>query len=119
MTKTQLLTTISNTCDCDHEHGCGGSCWDDVVECFAIDTAHLFDKSEYGWWRVSDLPVWDGTMSGISQAKNAVELLRLMTVRGEWILRYRVTATKIVALLSHHDCPTGGTLTVRPLKGDR
>jgi len=119
-TDTDLFTEITNDCICADDEGdpsdeCFG-CWDDELAYFEEQTQALRDKSDYGWWRVEGLPLWDGAVSGIGHAKNAEELLGLMTVRGDWKLGYRVTDTEIIGRLGHHD--GSGVLTARPLEGD-
>lgn len=86
---------------------------------FTTDVQPLFDLAESfdnGYeWGIVGFPVWDGTVDGRFEAKDAKTLLRAITVDSEWILRYEVKDGTLFASLSHHDAPTGGAMTVKPL----
>ena len=46
---------------------------------------------------------------------DAKELLRAITVNGDWQLSYCVEGETLHCLLSHHDVPTGKGFTVEPI----
>jgi hypothetical protein len=76
-------------------------CWDDQLSIFAEDTAELRQISPT--WRVDGLPLWNRTVSGSITVKVVSDLIRGITVNGEWSLRYKVTPTHLWCYLSHHD----------------
>lgn len=97
---------------------CYGDCWDDTVQDFYSITEHLFTDHRQVF-SIVGFPVWNGTVNGRFTARNAEELLDAMTPnRTEWRMEVTVHADRIVARLSHHDCPTGGTMTVTPISED-
>ena len=115
---------LSNLCSCevyDEDNDtfspspeCLGDCWEDNLMLFAEAIKPLFDAAESWWWRIEDLPLWNQNSSGYIKAKTPEDLLRGMTIRGEWHLCGFVKEDHIKALLSHHDAPTGGWITARP-----
>lgn len=118
--------TITNLCTCsryDEEQGdfvpsndCDGSCWDMTVEDFERDTESLFGSDfTTNLWRVEGFPTWNGSVSGFVEAHNAFLLLRAITPNSEWTLRYEVKDGQLDCVLSHHDAPTGGHMTVTPV----
>lgn len=120
----ETMTEIQNTCACvtfDEDAGewkeapeCWGDCWSDQVEQFGIDTEHLFVEHNQGF-RITGFPVWNGTIDGTFSARTPEELLRAITPdRTEWRLRYTVEGNTLNCVLSHHDAPTGGRMTVTP-----
>ena len=117
-----------NTCSCEvydpetdestPADDCYGDCWEDTVQDFTNITEHLFTEWNQGF-SIVGFPVWNGTIDGRFTARNAKELLNAMTPdRTEWRMEVTVHADRIVARLSHHDCPTGGTMTVTPISDD-
>jgi len=118
-----------NTCSCgsyndetdefEPANDCYGDCWHDTVQDFENITEHLFTENNQGF-RIVGFPTWNGTVDGYFSARNATELLNSITPdRTEWRLEVTVHADRIVARLYHHDCPTGGTMTVTPFsEGD-
>lgn len=114
---------ITNTCTCtvyDEETGehtdepaeyCDGWCWDCATEQFAQDTKTFRESNETGWWKVSNLRLWNGDASGYFYAKpdNVLEILRGMTVNSAWILRYTPYDDRIEYSLSHHDAMGSAT----------
>lgn len=121
--------SISSECSChrfDEETRdfvpspeCYGDCVDDLRylwrEIIIQEIWHLYQTR---FWQIEGFPVWDGTRSGVIDAKDEMDLLYGMTPRAtEWTLRGFVDARKgeIRAMLSHHDCPTGGWMTIRPM----
>ena len=115
-------TEITNECSCmnydedtdtfTQSDYCHGDCWDDTLEMFSYDVADLMEKNESGIWRVEGLPLWNGSVDGYGEAFTAEELLRMITVNSSWILRYSIDNDEIHAVLSHHDVPTGGKMTI-------
>lgn len=120
-----MLKTITNSCTCvsyDEDKGdfiespeCWGDCWDCTVEDFEEDTKLLFDKLETNLWEVTGFPTWSGPISGVVEAHNAFLLLGVITPNTEWTLQYEVKDELLECVLSHHDAPTGGRMTVRPI----
>lgn len=125
---TTTTATLTNTCTCvtyNDDSGdwevapeCWGDCWDCQVEDFTNITEHLFTDNEQGF-TITGFPVWNGTRDGYFLARNAEELLRNITPdRTEWTLRLTVYPTHLTGVLSHHDAPTGGLITVTPFSQD-
>ena len=110
-----LKGTITNGCTCtvyDETTGeyteelsteCYGDCWEYSVEDFTNVTQELRDSNETGWWKVSNLRLWNGEVSGYFHAEKVTDLLTGMTVRGDWTMRYEVFSDRIEYSLSHHD----------------
>jgi len=126
MTDTLTLKgTITNTCSCvsyNEETGdwqdapeCWGDCWECSVEDFANLTESLRDNNLTDYWKVENLRLWNGEVSGHFQAKTVTDLLRGMTVNSEWTMRYEVFTDRIEYSLSHHDSPMGSTSVLRPV----
>lgn len=113
----------TNTCTCqDYDDDtdeyidsnyCFGDCWDQTLEDFDQITSDLFDKNETGWWKVSNLLLWNGEVGGYFPATNVKELINGMTVRSEWIMTGEVFDDRIEYSLSHHDAPMGSATTLR------
>ena len=125
---TTTTATLTNTCTCvtyNDDSGdwevapeCWGDCWDCQVEDFTNITEHLFSDNEQGF-TITGFPVWNGTRDGYFLARNAEELLRNITPdRTAWTLRLTVYPTHLTGVLSHHDAPTGGLITVTPFSQD-
>jgi hypothetical protein len=115
---------ISTTCECEAPEGwaddfpdtewqgCDGECYDDAIYfaelAFGDTLAAPFGSRHL--WRISGLPLWDGTASGVAEVRTVREWVQAVTVRGEWRLEWSVTDNRTVALrLWHHDAPTGGS----------
>ena len=120
---TLILTgEITNTCTCtvydevtgEHtdeptEH-CWGYCWDYAVEDFSNVTEDLRNSNETGWWKVSDLRLWHGEVSGYFYAETTEKLIDGMTVNSAWSMRYTVFPDHIEYSLSHHDAMGSATV---------
>ena len=109
---------ITNNCTCTGEDGeytddCYG-CWNDVLADFNENTKHLLDIAD-GNFFIDGLPLWNYNVSGNFTVKNTEELLRAITIRGDWTLRYSVDNDTLYCRLSHHDVPTGRSFTVKPV----
>lgn len=131
---TDTRIEITNTCTCavydpdtDEFYDsveCWGDCWDMVCEDFADDISPLMQANETGWWKVTDLRLWNREQSGYffadtsclanenpqhtrtdTACKVATEILHKMTVDSEWTMRYKVNADTLTVeySLSHHD----------------
>ena len=113
---------ITNGCNCltyedengnevsiDDTYTCFGDCWDFAVEDFAMVTEALRNSNETSWWKVTDLRLWNGNVSGYFYADTVAKLIEGMTVRSEWIMRYEVFADRIEYSLSHHDAMGSAT----------
>jgi hypothetical protein len=132
MTTKQITGEITNTCTCnlyeedgevksiDETYGstCFGDCWEFAVEDFAMVTETLRDSNETGWWRVENLRLWNGEVSGLFDANTVAKLIEGMTVRGEWTMHYEVFDDRIEYSLSHHDAPTGSKSVLRCVSKD-
>jgi hypothetical protein len=108
---------ITNSCTCllfeedgeeksvDTEYGssCYGDCWEFAVEDFAMVTEELRHSNETNWWKVKNLRLWNGEVSGYFHAKTVADLIEGMTVRSDWRMTYEVFADRIEYSLSHHD----------------
>jgi hypothetical protein len=120
-----LKGTITNTCSCvsyNEETGylqeateCEGLCWEYSVEDFANVTEALRNNNLTDYWKVENLRLWNGEVSGHFQAKTVTDLLLGMTVRSEWTMRYEVFTDRIEYSLSHHDAPMGSKSVLRPV----
>lgn len=117
-TETLARGTISNTCLCEPEDGypeCSGECYEDDVYFWNLALTETMD-ADFGngqsVWRVSGFPVWNGATSGIAVIRTTDDLLRALTVRGEWRLEWRVISPTTISLtIWHHDAPMGGSFT--------
>ena len=128
MNETIIATgEITNSCTCltfeedgetksvDTEYGstCYGDCWEYAVEDFAMITEELRNSNETDWWKVSNLRLWSGEVSGYFHAKTVADLIEGMTVRSDWRMTYQVFADRVEYSLSHHDAMgSASTLTV-------
>ena len=93
MSETKQEYKITNNCTCTGEDGeytddCYG-CWNDVLADFDENTKHLLDITN-GDFFIDGLPLWNYNVSGNFTVKNTEELLRAITIRGDWTLRYSV-----------------------------
>jgi hypothetical protein len=87
--------------------------WCDVLEQRLIpprDRVHI--DSEWMWY-VDGLPMWHGRQTGWICAETPDELLHGITIRGSWVLLWRVDDGVLRCDLKHHDVPFGGEYTVR------
>lgn len=109
----------TNTCTCQtydadlddyfDAQDCYGDCWEYTLEDFSNITSHLFENNETNLWRVNNLRLWDGDVSGFFKATNVSDLIRGMTVNSEWIMRGEVFDDRIEYSVSHHDAPMGSS----------
>ena len=118
MNKTKHEYTITNSCTCTGENDeyiadCYG-CWNDVLVMFNDDTKHLLDITN-GDFFIDGLPLWNRNVAGNFTVKNTEDLLRAITITGDWTLRYSVDSDTLYCCLSHHDVPTGRSFTVKPV----
>lgn len=131
MTDTLTLKgEITNACTCtvyDEATGeyteelateCYGDCWEYSVEDFTNVTKELMDSNETGWWKVSNLRLWNGEVSGYFHAEKVTDLLAGMTVRGDWTMRYEVFSDRIEYSLSHHDA-MGSASVLTPISDEQ
>jgi hypothetical protein len=124
MNETIIATgEITNSCTCllfeedgetksiDTDYGstCYGDCWQFAVEDFAMITEELRNSNETDWWKVSNLRLWSGEVSGYFHAKTVADLIEGMTVRSDWTMRYEIHADRIEYSLSHHDANGSAT----------
>lgn len=121
---------ITNTCTCtvyDEEAGeytdeptsyCFGDCWDFALEDFAMVTEELRDSNNTGWWKVSNLNLWDREVSGYFHATKVDEIINGMTVNSAWSMRYKVFTDRIEYSVSHHDS-MGGNTTLTPVSEEK
>ena len=131
-TTTPLTGEITNNCTCltyeedgetlsiDAEYGstCYGDCWDFAVEDFANVTEELRNSNETDWWKVEDLRLWSGEVSGYFHAKTVADLIEGMTVRSDWNMSYKVFSDRIEYSLSHHDA-MGSASTLTPVSEEQ
>lgn len=123
---------ITNTCTCtvydevaeeytdEPTADCYGDCWDFALEDFANVTEELRNSNETNWWKVEDLRLWNGQVSGYFHAKydSIADILRGMTVNSQWTMRYAVFSDRIEFNLAHHDAPLGSASTLRCVSDD-
>ena len=129
MNETIIATgEITNSCTCltfeedgetksvDTEYGstCYGDCWQFAVEDFEMITEELRKSNETDWWKVENLRLWHGDVSGFFYAETVADLIEGMTVRSDWTMRYEVFADRIEYSLSHHDA-MGSASVLRPV----
>lgn len=118
-----LKGTISTSCVCNEEemndihepYSCYGECYDWAVEDFAECVAPLFkDTNEF---KISGIRLWDRTIGGVARCETALDLVRAMSVQGEFLLQWEFDeeTNSLGARLSHHDNPTGSWVTVEAM----
>jgi len=113
---------ITNGCNCltyedengnevsiDDTYTCFGDCWEFAVEDFTMITEDFRNTNETGWWKVTNLALWNREVSGYFHAKTVADIIEGMTVRSEWTMRYEVFADRIEYSLSHHDAMGSAT----------
>lgn len=122
--KVQWDGEIQNTCTCtkydpikdeftdEPSDYCDGSCWDDTLHLFHCEIKQWWDANPTYNWRVDGLPLWNRSVSGEFTAKNIPDFIRGITVKAEWLLRYKLENDVLHCHLSHHDVPTGRSYTV-------
>ena len=122
-TTTALTGELTNSCTCllfdedgetksvdtEYSETCYGDCWEYAVEDFAMCCLILRNSNETGWWKVSNLRLWDGESSGYFHAKTVADLIDGMTVRGDWTMRYTAHDDRVEYSLSHHDAMGSNT----------
>jgi hypothetical protein len=97
---------LTNTCTCDNEAdytSCYGYCWEDNVNDFYNVNEKFLNSNDTGWWRVTNLALWSGNVSGYFHAKTVADIIAGMTVNSEWTMRYTPYDDRIEYSLSHHD----------------
>ena len=75
-------------------------------------TEELRKSNETDWWKVENLRLWHGDVSGFFYAETVADLIEGMTVRSDWTMRYEIHADRIEYSLSHHDAPMGSKTTL-------
>ena len=117
----KLKGTITTQCSCDdhidiHEpYNCDGECYNWSVEDFAECVAPLFkDTNEF---KISGIRLWDRTIGGVAECETAEDLVRAMSVQGEFTLNWEFDeeTNSLGARLSHHDNPMGSWVTVEAM----
>ena len=119
-----LQGTISTSCVCNDEemndihepYTCEGECYNWAVEDFAECVAPLLkDTNEF---KISGIRLWDRTVGGVATCETALDLVRAMSVQGEFLLQWEFDeeTNTLGARLSHHDNPTGSWVTVEAVK---
>jgi hypothetical protein len=115
----KLSGEITTNCACVDEDGvefyneyCDGTCYEYALEDFAQVVEPLLKSTEY--FKVNGIRLWDSTVGGIAKCETAQDLVRAMSVDGQFILRWEFDdeTNALEARLSHHDCPTGCRVTV-------
>ena len=92
--------------------------WDMETDYFFMTAEVLIDANKRDhegdcYWRIQGFPLWDGTKDGIAHADTPKGLLEVLTVRGDWSLRWRLNEWGgLTVHLSHHDA--SGTMEVTP-----
>lgn len=120
---------ITNSCTClvwedgvgyDNEiptEHCDGICWDDALSDFTEEVKALVDANDTGEWAIEGYPVWNGTVNGLFTANTPRELLdRITPSNTDWTLRYLSEDGVLKCVLYHHDAPTGGAMTITPIR---
>jgi hypothetical protein len=91
---------------------CYGYCWDDQTDEFHNSIVEFMESNPTHNFLITGFPVWYGDVSGVFEARNSMQFLSAVTVRGDWTLRWEVTPEAFTATLSHHD--GSGRITVVP-----
>lgn len=79
------------------------------MEDFTNITEELWDSNETGWWKVSNLALWSGEVSGYFHAKTINDLVEGMTVNSQWTMTGTAYADHVEYSLSHHDAMGSNT----------
>lgn len=121
----KLRGEITTNCACVDDDGvefynehCDGECYRWSLEDFAQVVEPLFKDGNY--FKVSGIQLWSGTVGGIAKCNDAEDLVRAMSVRGDFTLRWEFDdeTNALEARLSHHDCPMGCRVVVEPVDED-
>ena len=117
-TTIQFEITTDCTCMAQDENGewteepseeCYGYCWEMQLEDFTMVTEELWDSNVTKWWKVEDLTLWNGNVSGYFYADTINALLDGMTVNSAWTMRGTAYADRVEYSLSHHDAMGSNT----------
>jgi len=92
-------------------------CWDDALNMFSEDIAHLWEVYGHDRWVVTGIQLWNREVGGHFEARNVADLVRGMTVNSAWSMKYHVYADRVEYSLSHHDA-LGSASVLRPLDDD-
>lgn len=92
--------------------------WDEAFFLWSQAVGPLWYRSSF--WKVEGLPLWNRSVGGIvllqtSEKDFPMELLRLLTVRSDWTLRWKLEEGSLSLVLYHHDVPCGRAFSARPL----
>ena len=121
----KLSGEITTNCACVDEDGvefynehCDGECYRWSIEDFAQVVEPLFKDGNH--FKVSGIRLWDRTVGGIARCNDAEDLVRAMSVRGDFTLRWTFDeeTSALEATLSHHDCPMGCRVVVEQVDED-
>ena len=121
----KLRGEITTNCSCVDDDGvefynehCDGECYRWSLEDFAQVVEPLFKDGNY--FKVGGIQLWSGTVGGIAKCNDAEDLVRAMSVRGDFTLRWEFDdeTNALEARLSHHDCPMGCRVVVEPVDED-
>lgn len=105
--------TVSTMCEC-YPDDC--LCYEYEREFWADCLNDAFADAPWGdkhLWRVQGLPLWAGDVSGTVEVTTPADLLRAVTVNGDYRLDWQVEEDAGSELrylwltLYHHDVPTG------------
>lgn len=120
-------TLTNDRCTCDElwdeedlthdEHGhveCWGACYEAGYEDLREVLNPVLARNTSGWWRVDNLRLWNGDVSGYFHATDFPALLRGMTVDSGWVMRWTLSMPSLSFSysLSHHDAPMGSNSTL-------
>ena len=118
----KLSGEITTSCACVDEDGkefyneyCDGTCYEYAIEDFAQVVEPLLKNANE--FKISGIRLWDRTVGGVARCENALDLVRAMSVQGEFTLRWEFDdeTNALGARLSHHDNPTGSWVTVEAM----
>lgn len=128
-----LTGKITNTCTCvtynedtgdwDEAPECWQDCWLYQLEDWENCMQEWVNENPTDEWLVTDFPTWTGGVTGVTVARTAEELLRAITPQSEYNMSWTLSTTTdattqattrmLECVLSHHDAPTGGRMTVQ------
>jgi hypothetical protein len=109
-------TEVSNVCDCETTDYCDGDCWETVKYFVETSLGDLWQEDVE--WVVDGLPLWNRDVRGVFRARSIDDFIRGITVNDVWTLRLLRDKDIIHASLSHHDVPTGRSVTVQRVELD-
>ena len=102
---------LTNQCTCDNEAdytSCYGDC--SGIDDFYNVNEKFLNSNDTGWWKVTNLGLWDGNHSGYFYVKpmqyawhETQRIVEGMTVNSLWTMRYTPYDDRIEYSLSHHD----------------